>query len=353
MFYMGPEMSKGSSPDAGKQLPPAVGQEHGPKVAELDPRSSLADAPPLPPIPPGAIPAGADGPSGAAAKQSISPTPQAVTGAEVSNGGSGESGIVSGRADFFSKVGPEFDLKEWIAMSGLKDKTTAAQEAIFREDLNKIRRVGVWKDPDHSGSSDAPLATRLLRAVPLGFCRGAMGASWIGTVGAIAAFAVVAPVGLVVYAPPIVALNWAFQKTAGWLYSQKFESVFAELKREAGQAGSLQAGIAWVGVMHEFLDKQNPLYILPNQTKLGNFQDSTSLEAVKRQLRQAAQYAADKLDKTSGAAGPYFKDQFFNDMLAQNEESLNAFAKRCMGFPNKSAEYTNPITLFKKFWYGK
>lgn len=181
-----------------------------------------------------------------------------------------------------------------------------------------------------------------------------MAAAWIVTGSVVVGLACIAPAGLIVYAPAAIALNWVVQKGLGWLHNHKFETLFAELKSESKGAGSLQAGIAWAGVMHEFLDKQNPLLILPNRSKLTNFYDSTSIESVKRQLRQAAQYAADKLEKNNGSdSQPFFKDPFFDAMLAQNDRVLEDFAKRCIGFPKESASYTNPWNLFKKFWYGK
>jgi hypothetical protein len=361
---MGPGNSAGTSPDAGKQPTPAGKQAPAPEAA-LDPRSSLDGAPPLPPRPSSAgTSTSSEGPSGEKAAASLPGNPAKSAGGSPSDDRSGEERAPSERAKFFNNVPPKFDLNKWIEMSGLKNGTTDAEKAIFKEDLNKIRRLGTWKEPEGPGDSKAPLLTRMLRAVPMKLCRAVMAASWVATVGGLAAFAVLSPPGLLVLGVPILAANWLVQKTCGWLHNQKFNSVFSELRRETTRAGSLQAGIAWAGVMHDFLEKQNPLLFRRNQTKLSDFSDSTSLEAVKRQLRQAAQLAASKLDSREndnkdrkGRGEPlletYLKDQFFNDMLSQNDQSLDDFAKRCMGFPKASASYTNPLTLLKKFWYGK
>ncbi len=359
---MGAEISDGASPDAGKQREPASTQASVGAASGLDPRSSLEGAPPLPPRPTAAEAAAPS--EAAAAKTPQLGNPNKTGEGGPSDGPSSERIAPSERAKFFNTVGPKFDLTKWIEMSGLKNPSTDAEEAIFKEDLNKIRRLGTWTDPTDPGDSKAPFATRMLRAVPLKLCRTVMAASWVGTVGGLAALAVLSPPGVLVLGVPILAANWLVQKSAGWLHNQKFESVFSELRRETMKAGSLQAGIAWAGVMHEFLEKQNPLLFGRNQTKFFNFSESTSLEAVKRQLRQAAQYAAAKLEtreadkelkksRDEPIVETYLKDQFFNDMLSQNDQSFDDFAKRCMHFPHVSASYTNPLTLLKKFWYGK
>lgn len=257
------------------------------------------------------------------------------------------------RVKYFSDAinNPKFDLNEWINKSGLKDPANSGEAQRFNEDLTKLRKSGVWHDPDPAA---AAFSKYHIQENELKNHRAWMAGSWLVTVGGLVTLAYVAPVGLLFWAPVALTANYGIQKYHGWRHDAKFNAMFTEINRELKDAGPMEAGIAWAGVMHKFLSDYRPDWFLKDRTELMNGHDSKSIDAALRQLRQAASYGADSIlrrDQTNSKE-TFFKDSKFNDYIKQNDDAMKAFEKRLKFFSDNAVKYSNPFSMFKKVMFG-
>lgn len=251
------------------------------------------------------------------------------------------------RLEYFTNLlndNKKINLQEWIDKSGLKDAkdkdSNGPEHRRFTEELNKIERF--CQEAFHGDMT-------WLKAQ-----RAMMTGAWLITVGGLATMAVMAPAGLIVYAPLGLAVNMAVQKLCAWRHDIGFKSMFNEVSRELKNAGPMEAGIAWAGVMHHFLD-QLPFYLRKGRTEFWNGRYPTSRESVYRQIKASVAYGAETIlnRKPEDQKNTFFKDTKFNDYISQNDDAMKALEQRVLFFTKHASRLSNPFPLFKKFIFGK
>jgi len=248
-----------------------------------------------------------------------------------------ERAVNRDRTHYFNNLinGSKFDLNKWIENSGLKNPSNPEEKKKFDEELAKLRKVGVWDDPNATAEEKKkfPVKPSFLRNQ-----RYIMMASWGVAVGTLGILAVTAPVAVGGWAPVLGVVNMGVQKLCQFLHDRKFDAMFKEINRELKNAGPMEAGIAWAGVMHTFLTDHKPFLFRPNRTEFLNNHESTSMDAVLRQLRQAASYGGESIERRdySDQKQTFFKDSKFNDYISQNDDAMKAIERRWKHFTKNS-----------------
>ena len=242
------------------------------------------------------------------------------------------------RATYFSNNidNKNFDLTEWIDNSGLRHphKHSQVENKTFAEDLKKIQRLGIWLDPKLAEyATKQELAEFSKRVSPNYFktCRAASSLGWAVTIGGLAlATVTVGPASLIGWAPLAGVANLGVQKLTQFLHDRQFDVMFKEISRELKNAGPMESSIAWAGVMHKFLTDYKPTWFNNNSTEFWQNAESMSLEAARRQLRQAAAYGAGSIvrNKPEEPKETFFKDTKFNDYISQNDDAMKSIEKR-------------------------
>jgi hypothetical protein len=243
------------------------------------------------------------------------------------------------RATYFSNNidSKKFDLTDWIDNSGLRNphEHSAVEKRTFVEDLKKIQRLGIWLDPklaeyatkqEQAEFKEAQVSPSFFKTH-----RAVSALCWAGTIGGLAlATVTVGPASLIGWAPLLGAINLGFQKGIQFRHDRQFDVMFKEISRELKNAGPMESSIAWAGVMHKFLTDYKPTWFNNNSTEFWQNAESMSLEAARRQLRQAAAYGAGSIvrNKPEEPKETFFKDTKFNDYISQNDDAMKSIEKR-------------------------
>lgn len=259
------------------------------------------------------------------------------------------------RTSYFSKLidNGTFNLNDWIENSGLLNPSSQDEKLRFDEELVKLRKVGVWKDPQNTETQPRGLLN--FGSKHFAVCRAGMWASWGVAMGTIGFFAATAPIGLVFWVPVGLGINYGIQKGLQFLHDRKFNAMFKEITRELKDAGPMEAGVAWAGVLHKFLTDHKPYWFHNDRTDFLNNHPSMSIDAALRQLRQAAAYGAESIERRHGSDQKqnFFKDTKFNDYINQNNDAMAAIEKRWKFFTKASvATAGEPFARLKKLLWG-
>lgn len=240
------------------------------------------------------------------------------------------------RVDYFARAlnRDTIDLSEWIANSGLKDPSSriGGQKALFDAELEKLREVGIWAAHKDPRDTDPCASAARSYTIPGYFKYGQVG-MWALTIGAASltiCAAAAGPAALMVAGPVLGLANLGAQHLIKFYYDRKFNQIFKEITREISDAGPMESGIAWAGIMIKFLQDYKPFMARSNRCDLKDDHVSTTIDAAISQLKQAALHGARSIQNKDKevAKETFFKDQKFNDYINQNKDAMTALQKR-------------------------